>query len=66
VVELGPGGGPNGGEIIYQGPLAGLLKVKASPTCAVSAREVEDCECEAWPSPPVWWGPASLRPSSQM
>ena len=32
VVELGPGGGPNGGEIIYQGPLAGLLKEKRSPT----------------------------------
>ena len=32
VIELGPGGGPNGGEILYQGPLAGLLKVKKSPT----------------------------------
>ncbi len=32
VVELGPGGGPNGGEILYQGPLAGLLKVRNSPT----------------------------------
>ena len=32
VIELGPGGGPNGGEILYQGELAGLLKVKKSPT----------------------------------
>ena len=32
VIELGPGGGPHGGEILYQGPLAGLLKVKRSPT----------------------------------
>jgi len=32
VIELGPGGGPNGGEILYQGELAGLLKVKTSPT----------------------------------
>ncbi len=32
VIELGPGGGPHGGEIIYQGPLAGLLAVKRSPT----------------------------------
>ncbi|WP_255558868.1 excinuclease ABC subunit UvrA [Horticoccus luteus] len=32
VVELGPGGGPAGGELIYQGELAGLLKVKSSPT----------------------------------
>ncbi|HXC02963.1 MAG TPA: excinuclease ABC subunit UvrA [Opitutaceae bacterium] len=32
IVELGPGGGPDGGELIYQGPVAGLLKIKRSPT----------------------------------
>ncbi|HVT72306.1 MAG TPA: excinuclease ABC subunit UvrA [Lacunisphaera sp.] len=32
IIELGPGGGPNGGRILYQGPLAGLLKLKSSPT----------------------------------
>jgi excinuclease ABC subunit A len=32
IVELGPEGGPQGGRLIYQGALAGLLKVKASPT----------------------------------
>jgi excinuclease ABC subunit A len=32
IIELGPVGGPDGGELIYQGPLAGLLKVKHSPT----------------------------------
>ena len=32
IVELGPDGGPAGGEIMYQGALAGLLKVKRSPT----------------------------------
>ena len=32
VVELGPGGGPDGGEIIYQGALAGLLRASRSPT----------------------------------
>ncbi len=32
VVELGPGGGPEGGAIVYQGPLQGLLQVGASPT----------------------------------
>ena len=32
ILELGPGGGPNGGQIIYQGELSGLLKVKNSPT----------------------------------
>ncbi|MDR1011860.1 MAG: hypothetical protein LBM04_12185 [Opitutaceae bacterium] len=32
IIELGPEGGPAGGEMIYQGPLAGLLKIKNSPT----------------------------------
>lgn len=32
VVELGPVGGPAGGKLIYQGALAGLLKLKRSPT----------------------------------
>jgi excinuclease ABC subunit A len=32
LVELGPGGGPAGGQILYQGPLAGLLNVRRSPT----------------------------------
>ncbi|MGH7943561.1 MAG: excinuclease ABC subunit UvrA [Opitutaceae bacterium] len=32
IVELGPVGGPEGGELMYQGELAGLLKTKRSPT----------------------------------
>ena len=32
LIELGPGGGPDGGEIIYQGHLDGITKVKGSPT----------------------------------
>jgi excinuclease ABC subunit A len=32
IVELGPRGGPDGGELLYQGALAGLLKAKRSPT----------------------------------
>jgi excinuclease ABC subunit A len=32
LVEVGPEGGEGGGEIIYQGPVAGLVKVKKSPT----------------------------------
>lgn len=32
IIELGPDGGPAGGELLYQGPLPGLLKVKNSPT----------------------------------
>jgi len=31
-VEIGPQGGENGGQIIYQGPVAGLAKAKGSPT----------------------------------
>src|SRR5690606_17154706 len=32
IVELGPVGGPEGGELLYQGELPGLLAVKRSPT----------------------------------
>jgi excinuclease ABC subunit A len=32
IVELGPEGGPAGGELLYQGPLGGLFNVRRSPT----------------------------------
>ena len=32
VVELGPTGGPEGGKLVYQGALSGMLKSKRSPT----------------------------------
>ncbi len=32
ILELGPVGGPDGGELLYQGPLEGLLNCKGSPT----------------------------------
>jgi excinuclease ABC subunit A len=32
VVDLGPGGGPDGGEIVYAGPVAGLAGSKKSLT----------------------------------
>jgi excinuclease ABC subunit A len=32
IIDMGPGGGKNGGKILYQGPLAGLAKVKESLT----------------------------------
>ncbi len=32
IVELGPVGGPDGGELLYQGPLTEFLKQKNSPT----------------------------------
>jgi len=42
VVELGPGGGPAGGEILYQGPLAGLFKVRRSPTAPYLRAKLKD------------------------
>ena len=41
IVELGPGGGPAGGKILYQGPLAGLLKVPRSPTAPYLRAKLE-------------------------
>ena len=32
IVEVGPGGGPDGGRIVYQGALDGLLRARKSPT----------------------------------
>ncbi|HZU97703.1 MAG TPA: ATP-binding cassette domain-containing protein, partial [Planctomycetota bacterium] len=32
VIELGPGGGPEGGRKVYEGDLAGLMTCKGSPT----------------------------------
>ena len=32
IIDLGPGSGPNGGEVIYQGPLTEFLNVKGSLT----------------------------------
>ncbi len=32
LVELGPEGGPGGGKLLYQGNLAGIRKIKSSPT----------------------------------
>ncbi|MCX6582861.1 MAG: ABC-ATPase UvrA [Candidatus Aminicenantes bacterium] len=32
IIDMGPGGGRNGGKILYQGPPAGLSKVKESVT----------------------------------
>ncbi len=32
IIELGPVGGPDGGELLYQGEIDGLLKIKRSPT----------------------------------
>jgi excinuclease ABC subunit A len=40
LVELGPVGGPDGGELLYQGPLAGLQKVKRSPTAPYLAAKL--------------------------
>ncbi|OIR07281.1 UvrABC system protein A [mine drainage metagenome] len=40
IVELGPGGGPEGGKLLYQGPLKGLLTKKRSPTAPYLAAKL--------------------------
>jgi excinuclease ABC subunit A len=40
VVELGPGGGPDGGRLLYQGALKGLLRVRGSPTAPFLRRKI--------------------------
>jgi excinuclease ABC subunit A len=40
VVELGPDGGPGGGRLLYQGPLAGLTRRKSSPTAPYLAEKL--------------------------
>jgi excinuclease ABC subunit A len=42
VVELGPVGGPDGGALLYQGALAGLLKTKGSPTAPYLRAKLKD------------------------
>jgi excinuclease ABC subunit A len=43
IIELGPVGGPHGGELLYQGPLPGLLKQKASPTAPYLSAKLKKC-----------------------
>ncbi len=40
IIELGPGGGPDGGRLLYQGDLAGMLKTKGSPTAPYLRRKL--------------------------
>lgn len=41
IIELGPEGGPGGGRLMYQGPLAGILAAKGSPTAPYLKAKVE-------------------------
>ena len=41
-IDLGPDGGDGGGQLLYQGPVAGLLKRRRSPT-ARAARATICC-----------------------
>ncbi|MEM7363366.1 MAG: ATP-binding cassette domain-containing protein, partial [Pseudomonadota bacterium] len=38
IVDMGPGSGPNGGEIVYEGPFDGIKEVSAS----VTAKAIDD------------------------
>ena len=42
IVDLGPGGGPDGGEIVYAGPVAGLRGAARSLTAQALAMEREN------------------------
>ncbi|MEY4939480.1 MAG: hypothetical protein RIQ93_1215, partial [Verrucomicrobiota bacterium] len=44
IVELGPVGGPAGGELMYQGELRGLLKAKRSPTAPYLREKLKSTE----------------------
>ncbi|MDD2764765.1 MAG: excinuclease ABC subunit UvrA [Opitutaceae bacterium] len=50
IVELGPGGGPAGGEILHQGPLAGLFQVRRSPTAPYLRAKLKSAERRPAPS----------------
>ena len=39
-VELGPGGGKNGGELVFQGDLKEMLKNDDSPTSNIFKKEL--------------------------
>ncbi|MCC5835698.1 MAG: excinuclease ABC subunit UvrA [Opitutales bacterium] len=38
LIEIGPDGGHRGGQILYQGPVSGLRKLKSSPTAPFLSR----------------------------
>ena len=40
VIEIGPGGGDAGGEILYQGPINGLLESTLSPTAPFLKKKI--------------------------
>ncbi|HVZ63043.1 MAG TPA: excinuclease ABC subunit UvrA [Lacunisphaera sp.] len=70
IIELGPGGGPNGGRILYQGPLAGLLKSKGSPTAPYLRQKLKQpAQSRAAPSdrqPELEAGPSAPRNKRQL
>lgn len=51
IVELGPVGGPDGGRLVYQGALAGLLKFKASPTAPYLRAKLQKSPTASRPAP---------------
>jgi len=44
LVDLGPGGGKNGGKIVYQGDVHGILKCKESLTGKYLKKKLVDGE----------------------
>jgi excinuclease ABC subunit A len=40
IIDLGPGAGPQGGQVLYSGVLSGLEKIEKSPTCRAIKEEL--------------------------
>jgi excinuclease ABC subunit A len=53
IVDLGPGAGPDGGRVLYNGPVAGLFDVAGSPTAAALRENEAPAFVLPPPDPPV-------------
>ncbi len=65
VVDIGPGAGEHGGEVVYSGPVKGLLKSKESITGQYLAGKRTDPGAAAAPAHRAWSGsPSGARAST--
>ena len=44
IIDLGPQGGDLGGEVLYQGPIGGIRKIKNSATASVISKKLPEWE----------------------
>ena len=58
VVDLGPGAGSAGGEVLYAGPIAGLSQAEGSATADYLSRSQAPCRCPSAAGPGrLEWSP---------